>query len=178
MIITLENNISYELSSIPNSNIFNLDTLKEFAEICLENELYVDGWRLENEYKYILNLQEKDIEGELAFHKFLIKKDSIKVPKYLILLIFTTQEIVKEETNKKSKHSIVEYEEVLLGCMYCKRREIMFYMKEEYRNKGYMSEVYQDFIDNFPEFKFHYNTTINEMSQKFLSKNNIKHKIG
>ena len=47
MIITLENNISYELSSIPNSNIFNLDTLKEFAEICLENELYVDGWRLE-----------------------------------------------------------------------------------------------------------------------------------
>lgn len=51
-------------------------------------------------------------------------------------------------------------------------------MKEEYRNKGYMSQVHQDFIDNFPEFKWLYNTTINELSQKFLSKNNIKHKIG
>ena len=178
MIITLENNISYELSSIPNSNIFSLDTLKEFAEICLENELYVEGYSLKKEYAYILTSTEKMFEGELAFHKFLVKTDNIKVPKYLIVLIFTTQEILKEETSKKSKHNIVEYEEVLLGCMYCKRREIMFFMKEEYRNKGYMSEVYQDFIDNFPEFKFHYNTTINEMSQKFLTKNNIKHKIG
>jgi len=123
MIITLENNISYELSSIPNSNIFNLDTLKEFAEICLDNELYVEGMRLKDEYRYILNLQEKDIEGELAFHKFLVKKDNIKVPKYLIVLIFTTQEIVKEETNKKSKRNIIEYEEVLLGCIYIVREE-------------------------------------------------------
>lgn len=178
MIITLENNISYELSSIPNSNIFDLDILKEFAEICLENELYVEGMRLKDEYRYILSLQEKDIEGELAFHKFLVKKDNIKVPKYLIVLIFTTQEILREETSKKNKHNIIEHEDILLGCIYCKRREIMFYMREEYRNKGYMSEVYQDFIDNFPEFKWHYNTTINEMSQKFLLKNNIKHKIG
>lgn len=173
MIVQINNSLSYELPSYPNLNI-----LQHQAEYCLYNNLYTEGYSLKNEYNRILSLKEEDLDGELAYHKFMVKKDNIKVHKYLIVLIYLKQEIVKEETNKKNKHNIVEYEDILIGCIFCKRREIMFYMKEEYRNNRYMSLVYQDFIDNFPEYKYHYNTSINLECKNFLDRNNIKHKIG